>query len=208
MKVRSIPFRASIQPKLQFRNLLKLYTSYIFYNSSMISMEYCATSLFTFILSSSWKLASIFPSSDTSFTWGHKNTPTLEIKLDTSTLFGHARTFFTFILLCFYPSENIIFQPLRPKVTWDLTKMWRLINKPLASGVITSTVKWASNSRHIQSIICQPNKMEKGQWNESKSKPNIHYFSRISKISGEIEVWGKTFHLWAGLNVLCQQRPL
>lgn len=76
-------------------------------------------------------------------------------------------------------------QPLRPKVTWDLTKMCKLISKPLASGVITSTVKWASNSRHIQSIICQPNKMEKGQWNESKSKSNI------SKTSGEIEDWGK-----------------
>lgn len=51
-------------------------------------------------------------------------------------------------------------QPVTLKVTCDLTKVCRLISKPLASGVITSTVKWASNSRHIQSIICKFHKRE------------------------------------------------
>lgn len=121
----------------------------------MISMEYCPTSVFICILSSSWKPAEIFPSSDTSLTWGHKNKPTSDTTV-TCILFylvelsnlSHATSFRTSVI-----------QPVL-KVTWDLTKVWRLVSKPLASGVITSTVKWASNSRHIQSIIWKFHQME------------------------------------------------
>lgn len=120
----------------------------------MISIEYCPTSFFSFMFSSSRKLDSIFPSSDTSLTWGHmekKKSTFLTLHVNLPDNIGNY-----FGCLCAtFPehSTHAPFMDQRAVVTWDLTNLWRFSIKPLASGVITSTVKWASNSKHTQSMI-------------------------------------------------------
>lgn len=47
---------------------------------------------------------------------------------------------------------------MKKQLTWALTNLCRLESSPFASGSITTTVKWASRTRHIQSMIWK--------WNE------------------------------------------
>lgn len=93
---------------------------FTFQNSSMISIEYCPTSFFTFILLSSWRLPSIFPSSETSLTWGNKREFRVKlyyrlclllhikciqflIKLESSDVHFHPITWWIFLVLYFSP---------------------------------------------------------------------------------------------------------
>lgn len=94
--------------------------------------------------------------------------------------------------------------------TWDLTKDWRFNSRPLATGDITNTVKWASNNMHTQSMTCiqQESKKKKKKAITSDLLTPLFWFAQEDLKYLIQDGWSVAVHLWETICGILQVKKL